>query len=54
MLIASKHKTEVDKLKNILKGEFEMKDLDSAKIIFGMEIFRNRADVFVSEPRKIY
>ncbi|KAH9658263.1 Integrase catalytic domain-containing protein [Citrus sinensis] len=55
MLIASKHKSEVEKLKNLLKGEFEMKDLRSAKMILGMEIFRNRAagTLFLSQEKYI-
>ena len=55
MLIASKHKSKVDKLKNLLKSVFEMKDLRSAKMILGMEIFRNSGCwYFVSKPKNIY
>ncbi len=55
MLIASKHKTEVDKLNNLLKGVFEIKDLSNAKRILGMEIFRNRAagTLFLSQEKYI-
>ena len=55
MKIASKHKSEVEKLKNLLKGEFEMKDLGSAKRILGKEIFRNRAaeTLFLSQEKYI-
>ncbi|KAH9679844.1 hypothetical protein KPL71_026299 [Citrus sinensis] len=55
MLIASKQKSEVEKLKNLLKGEFEMKDLGSAKRILGMEIFRNRVagTLFLSQEKYI-
>ena len=43
MLIASKSKVEVAKLKTLLNSEFEMKDLGEAKKILGMEITRDRA-----------
>lgn len=43
MLIASKSKVEIDKLKAQLSSEFEMKDLGEAKKILGMEITRDRA-----------
>ena len=33
---------EVDKLKNLLNNEFEMKDLGSAKRILGIEILKDR------------
>ncbi|KAE8708956.1 hypothetical protein F3Y22_tig00110332pilonHSYRG00622 [Hibiscus syriacus] len=42
MLIASKSKKEIDKLKAQLNQEFEMKDLGEAKKILGMEICRDR------------
>ncbi|KAE8718014.1 putative LRR receptor-like serine/threonine-protein kinase [Hibiscus syriacus] len=42
MLIASKSQKEIDKLKAQLNQEFEMKDLDEAKKILGMEISRDR------------
>ena len=43
MLIASKHKSEIKRLKNLLKSEFEMKDLGNIKEIIGMDILRDRA-----------
>ncbi|KAL0793897.1 hypothetical protein Bca101_065274 [Brassica carinata] len=43
ILIASKSKTQVAGLKQILGSEFEMKDLGEAKKILGMEITRDRA-----------
>ena len=43
MLIASKYKLEIERLKNPLKAEFEMKDLDNAKRILGMDITRDRS-----------
>ena len=42
MLIASKSKVEIDRLKAQLRTEFEMKDLGEAKKILGMEIQRDR------------
>jgi len=41
MLIASKNKSSIDKLKVQLSFEFEMKDLREAKRILGMEIERD-------------
>jgi len=42
MLIASKDKEEINKLKLKLKAEFEMKDLGEAKKILDMETERDR------------
>lgn len=42
MLIAAKDKAEIEKLKEQLNSEFEMKDLGAAKKILGMEISRDR------------
>lgn len=42
MLIASKNQGKIEKLKSHLSREFEMKDLDEVKKIFGMEISRDR------------
>jgi hypothetical protein len=42
MLIASKDKNEIAKLKAQLNNEFGMKDLGAAKKILGMEIIRER------------
>jgi len=38
MLIASKSKVEIDRLKAQLRTEFKMKDFGEAKKILGMEI----------------
>jgi len=38
MLIASKSRFTIDKLKKDLSSEFEMKDLGEAKKVLGMEI----------------
>lgn len=43
MLIACKDKSEIEKTKDFLKKEFEMKELGDAKKILGMEITRNRS-----------
>ena len=42
MLIASKDKSLISKLKSQLNEEFEMKDLDATKKILGMEIQMDR------------
>lgn len=42
MMIASKSKVVVNKLKTQLCREFEMKDLGEAKMILGMKISRDR------------
>lgn len=43
MLIAAKNIKEIQKIKNQLNAEFDMKDLGSAKKILGMEIVRDRS-----------
>ena len=43
ILIASKSKVEIDKLKAQLSKTFEMKDLKEAKKILGMQIKRDKA-----------
>ena len=43
MLIAARSMKEINKLKTLLRKEFEMKDLGGAKKILGMEIRRDRA-----------
>ena len=48
ILILVKEISEVNKLKEKLSKEFEMKDLGAAKKIFGIEIQRNR------RARKLY
>jgi hypothetical protein len=42
ILIATKSMSEVNKLKNLLSREFDMKDFSTAKKIIGMEIRRDR------------
>lgn len=42
MLIASKDKDQIQKLKDLLNQEFEMKDLGPAKKILGMQITRDK------------
>ena len=42
MLIASKSRYAIDKLKKDLSSEFEMKDLGEAKKVLGMETERDR------------
>ncbi|KAH9781781.1 hypothetical protein KPL71_008610 [Citrus sinensis] len=55
MLLASKDRSEIKKLKDLLNAEFEMMDLGCAKRILGMDIIRNRAagTLFVSQERYI-
>ncbi|KAH9763605.1 hypothetical protein KPL70_001228 [Citrus sinensis] len=55
ILIAGKNLSDIKKLKNLLKGEFEMKDLGSAKRILGIDIVRDRAvgTLFLSQSRYI-
>uniref|UniRef100_A0A3Q7H623 Reverse transcriptase Ty1/copia-type domain-containing protein n=1 Tax=Solanum lycopersicum TaxID=4081 RepID=A0A3Q7H623_SOLLC len=48
MLIAAKKKYDIQKLKGLLKAEFEMKDLGAARKTLGIEIIRDR------ERRKIF
>ena len=54
MLIVSKSKDEIEKLKTQLNQEFEMKDLGEAKKILSMEICRDRARGKVSLSQKQY
>jgi len=42
MLIASKSRSAIDKLKKDLSSEFEMKDLGEVKKVLGMEIERDQ------------
>ena len=42
MLIAAKDMGEIQKVKDLLNSEFDMKDLGAAKKILGMEIIRDR------------
>ncbi|RVW58895.1 Retrovirus-related Pol polyprotein from transposon TNT 1-94 [Vitis vinifera] len=50
MLVACKEKRHLEQVKEMLKAEFEMKDLGSAKRILGMEIERDRSKRTVSTP----
>ena len=43
ILIACKILTEIQKLKPLLNGEFEIKDLESARKILGIEISKDRS-----------
>ncbi|KAJ4705295.1 Retrovirus-related Pol polyprotein from transposon TNT 1-94 [Melia azedarach] len=43
MLIATENKSDVQKLKDLLSVEFEMKDLGATQKILGMEIYRDRS-----------
>jgi len=54
MLIASKSRSAIDKLKKDLSFEFEMKDLGEAKIVLGMEIERDRRSGKFSLTQKGY
>lgn len=55
ILIAGKHLSDIEKIKNLLMGEFEIKDLGSAKRILGIDIIRDKADgtLFLSQSSKI-
>ena len=55
MLIASRDKSSIRKLKAQLNSEFEMKELGAAKKILGMEIHRNRqaGKLFLSQQKYI-
>ena len=52
MLIASKSRSAIDKLKKDLSSELEMKDLGEAKKVVGMEIERDRRSGKVSLTQK--
>jgi len=54
MLIASKNRSSIDKLKVQLSLEFEMKDLGEAKKILGIKIERDRVKGEVSLTQKAY
>ena len=51
MLIVAKSMCDIQNLKILLSGEFDMKALGAAKKILGMEIYRNRTQkrLFVSQ-----
>ncbi|KAJ4718466.1 Retrovirus-related Pol polyprotein from transposon TNT 1-94 [Melia azedarach] len=55
ILIATENKSDVQKLKDLLSVEFEMKDLGAARKILGMEIYRDRSKkkLFLSQKRYI-
>jgi len=54
MLIASKNRSSIDKLKVQLSSEFKTKDLGEAKMILGMKIERDRVKGKVSLTQKAY
>jgi len=54
ILITSKNRLSIDKLKVQLSSEFEMKDLDGAKKILGMKIERDRVKETMSLTQNAY
>ncbi|KAI3791603.1 hypothetical protein L2E82_05458 [Cichorium intybus] len=54
MLIAAKDMKEIQKLKDQLKADFEMKDLGATKKILGMEIVRDRKSRILHLSQKGY
>jgi len=54
MLITSKSRSAIDKLKKELSFEFEMKDLGEAKKVLGMEIERDQKSGKVRLTQKEY
>ena len=54
MLITSKLRSAIDKLKNDLSNEFDMKDLGEAKKVLGIKIERDRRSGKVSLTQKGY
>ena len=54
MLIASKDQNEINKLKMLLKSEFEMKNLGEARKILGMEIGRDRKRLVKIDSKGIH
>ncbi|KAH9666242.1 Integrase catalytic domain-containing protein [Citrus sinensis] len=54
MLIASKNRDEIERLKKQLASEFEMKDLGDAQKILGMEICRDKKNGSVWLTQKSY
>ena len=54
MLIASKNRSSIDKLKVQLSSEFEMKDMGESRRILGMKIERDRVKRRVSLTQKAY
>lgn len=54
MLLASRDKHEIRKLKEQLKSEFEMKELGSTRRILGIDIKRNRRQGTLSLSQELY
>ena len=54
MLVACKERRHLEHIKEMLKAEFEMKDLGSAKRILGMEIERDRSKRVLRLSQKSY
>jgi len=54
MLIACKSKMEIVKVKEMLKGEFEMKDIGLTSKILGMKILRGRTKDILTVTQKSY
>jgi len=54
MLIASRSRSAIDKLKNDLSSEFEKNDLGEAKKMLGMEIERDRKSDKICLTQKGY
>ena len=55
ILIVGGSSSDIERLKNLLKGEFEMKDLGNVKRILGMHIHKDRVTgtLFVSQKRYV-
>ena len=54
MLVASKSMVEIEKVKKLLSGRFEMKDLGCARRILGMDINRDRAGGVLTVSQSSY
>ena len=54
MLVATKKKTDIDRLKELLSLQFDMKDLGAARKILGTEIYRDRAINMLFLTQKSY
>ena len=54
MLIACKNMFEMNRLKTLLQGEFEMKDLGAMKKILGMEIHKDKSIKIVLITKKVH
>lgn len=55
MLIASKNSHDIKRLKNLLKGDFKIKNLGNAKRILDIDIYRDRVvgTLFLSQDRYV-